>query len=67
MSELTFEKAITELEEIVKKLEAGESSLDDSIKLYKRGLELYGFCFQKLQAAEKLVVKFNEEKLGEDK
>lgn len=66
MSELTFEKAISELEEIVKKLEAGDASLDESIKLYKRGLELYGFCFQKLQDAEKLVVKISEEKLGED-
>lgn len=65
MTELTFEKAMAELEEIVKKLETGTASLDESITLYKRGLELYGFCQQKLQEAEKLVVKINEEKTGE--
>jgi len=65
MTELTFEKAMVELEDIVKKLESGNTSLDDSINLYKRGLELYGFCYQKLQDAEKLVVKINEEKTGE--
>ncbi len=65
MNDLTFEQAMAELEEVVKKLESGTVNLDESITLYKRGLELYGFCFQKLQSAEKLVVKINEEKTGE--
>jgi exodeoxyribonuclease VII small subunit len=65
MKEMNFEKAMIELEDIVKKLETGNTNLDESIKLYQRGLELYGFCFQKLKAAEKIIVKINEENLGE--
>ncbi|HEY8364370.1 MAG TPA: exodeoxyribonuclease VII small subunit [Haloplasmataceae bacterium] len=63
--EQSFEKAMSELEEIVKKLESGEVNLEDSITLYKRGLELYGYCYQKLQEAEKLVVKINDERIGD--
>lgn len=65
MSDMTFEQAMLELEEVVKKLESGSANLDESITLYQRGLKLYGFCYQKLQEAEKLVVKINGEKTGE--
>ncbi len=65
MSDMTFEKAMEELEEVVKKLESGVINLDESIKLYQRGLDLYGYCYEKLQEAEKLVVKINGEKTGE--
>ncbi len=65
MNDTTFEQAMLELEEVVKKLESGTINLDESITLYQRGLELYGYCYQKLQEAEKLVVKINGEKTGE--
>lgn len=65
MNKISFEQAMLELEELVKKLESQTVNLDESITLYQRGLELYGFCFQKLQEAEKLVVKINGEKTGE--
>jgi exodeoxyribonuclease VII small subunit len=50
--ELTFEEAQRELERIVEQLESGAAGLDEAIALWKRGEELYGFCRQKLDAAE---------------
>ena len=50
--ELTFEEAQRELERIVEQLEAGSAGLDDAIKLWQRGEELYAFCREKLDAAE---------------
>ena len=52
MSEPTFEVAQKELEGIVRRLEAGETSLDDAIALWQRGEELYRFCLEKLDAAQ---------------
>jgi exodeoxyribonuclease VII small subunit len=52
MSEQTFEQAQKELEEIVRRLEAGEASLDEAIALWQRGEELYRFCLGKLDAAQ---------------
>ncbi|MDF2699315.1 MAG: Exodeoxyribonuclease small subunit [Haloplasmataceae bacterium] len=58
---MTFEEALEQLEIIVKKLESGTIKLEESISLYQKGLELYGQCYQKLQDAEKLIVKINGE------
>jgi exodeoxyribonuclease VII small subunit len=52
---LTFEKAIEELEGIVKKLEEGKISLDESLKLFERGMELSQFCTDKLKDVEKRI------------
>jgi exodeoxyribonuclease VII small subunit len=51
MNELTFEQAQNELEDIVRRLEAGEASLDQAIALWQRGEELYRLCLGKLDAA----------------
>ena len=60
ISELTFESALKELEETVKKLENGGLSLDDSIKYYTRGKALKTHCEKKLEEAklkiEKIIV-----------
>jgi exodeoxyribonuclease VII small subunit len=53
--EMTYEQAVSELEEIISKLESGEASLDDSIALYSRGMELSKFCKEKLDAIEKKI------------
>ena len=50
--ELTFEEAQRELERIVEQLESGSAGLDEAIKLWQRGEELYALCRQKLDAAE---------------
>ena len=50
--EATFEQAQAELEEIVERLELGQAPLDEALKLWERGEELYAFCRTKLDAAE---------------
>ena len=52
MSELTFETAQKELEQIVERLERGEAELDDAIALWERGEELLRFCLTRLETAE---------------
>ena len=52
MTELTFETAQKELEQIVERLERGDASLDEAIALWQRGEELYRFCRGRLDAAE---------------
>ncbi|SLN12548.1 Exodeoxyribonuclease 7 small subunit [Roseovarius litorisediminis] len=55
VSEMTFEQAMAELEQVVGKLERGDVALDDSIKLYERGAELKKRCETKLKEAEEKV------------
>jgi exodeoxyribonuclease VII small subunit len=50
-AEPTFEDAQRELEQIVERLERGETGLDEAIKLWERGEELYRLCAAKLDAA----------------
>lgn len=52
---MTFESATTRLEEIVKLLERGNSSLDESLKLYEEGVALVRFCNEALDNAEKRI------------
>jgi exodeoxyribonuclease VII small subunit len=52
VSEPAFEDAQRELEGIVQRLESGQASLDEAIKLWERGEELYQLCAAKLDAAE---------------
>jgi len=52
-----FEDALKRLEEIVEKLEEGDLSLDESLKLFEEGIEISRFCTKKLSEAEKKVEK----------
>ena len=51
----TFEEALSRLEEIVTLMEKGELSLDDTVKLYKDGVQLASFCGGKLTDAKQQV------------
>ena len=51
----SFEESIERLEAIVKLLESGEATLDDSIKLYSEGVKLVGECNQRLDETERKV------------
>ena len=51
-TELTFEQAQTELEQIVGRLEQEQASLDEALALWERGEELYAFCREKLDGAQ---------------
>ena len=50
-----FETALKRLEEIVKKLESGDMSLDSSLELFEEGIKLSRFCHTKLGQAERRV------------
>ena len=52
---MTFETAIARLEEIVRSLESGTASLDDSLALFEEGVGLVKFCNRKLETAEQKV------------
>ena len=61
-----FEEAISELETLVSKLEAGDLSLDDSMALFEKGMELVRFAEQKINEAEaKVEVIVKDSKTGE--
>lgn len=47
-----FEQALDELDALVRRMESGQLSLDDSIAAYRRGAELARFCQAKLTNAE---------------
>lgn len=55
-----FEAAIAELETVVKKLEEGDLSLEASLALYERGVQLARFCHARLEAAERRIEILNE-------
>ncbi len=58
MSEkIAFEEAVAELENIVKTLENGDYTLDNSIELFKKGVELSALCDKKLKEADKAMLK----------
>ena len=52
---LKFEEALSELEAVIKKMESGELSLDDSLQAFERGVELARQCRKKLEEAERKV------------
>jgi exodeoxyribonuclease VII small subunit len=49
---VTFEESIQRLDEIVRTLEGGEASLEESIKLFEEGTKLSAKCAELLDAAE---------------
>lgn len=55
MAVKTFEENMSELEEIAAKLENGDVTLDESLKLFERGIKLSKACQKKLEEAEKKV------------
>ena len=54
---LSFEEALQELEQIVKRLEGGTGKLDDAIQSYERGTLLKRHCEAKLREAQARVDK----------
>jgi exodeoxyribonuclease VII small subunit len=49
---MTYEEAEKELLQIVERLERGDAGLDEALKLWERGEELYRFCAGQLESAE---------------
>ncbi len=59
--ELKFEEALAKLAEINEKLESDDISLDDSVALFKEGLELSKLCQKKLDEAKLIMEKIDAE------
>lgn len=57
ITELSFEAALSELEGIVSKLEAGDVGLEQSIDIYTRGTQLRQHCDSKLKNAKTRIDK----------
>ena len=57
----SFEQALARLEQIVERLEGGEESLEDSLRLYEEATALGRYCQQRLQAAEERIAKLADE------
>jgi exodeoxyribonuclease VII small subunit len=55
MKELSFEKALSELENIVEKMEKGDLSLNESLALFERGVQLARFMRTEIETAEKKI------------
>ncbi len=66
MSEITFEKAVKELEKITIALESGELGLEDSMKYYEKGTKLAKFCSEKLKEAELKIEQLSDIKNTEE-
>ena len=60
---LSFEEALEELENITQSFEDGDSTLEDAVNLYNKGVLLKKHCEQKLKEAKKKIdeVKINKE------
>lgn len=58
--QIRFEEAMQKLSEIVEKLEGGEGSLDEMIRLYEEGMSLVKSCETQLDAYEAKIVTLNE-------
>lgn len=52
LSELDFEAALAELDEVVSRMEGGDLSLEDSLAAFERGIRLTRHCQSALQSAE---------------
>lgn len=55
MKELTYEESMKELEQVVRELESGELTLDDSITKFEKGMKLSKHCTELLENAEKKI------------
>jgi exodeoxyribonuclease VII small subunit len=55
VEDLTFEQALDQLDQLVRRMESGVLALDESIAAYRRGAELARFCQGRLADAERQI------------
>ncbi len=58
--EMTYEKAIKRLEEIVELLEKNDATLEESMKLFEEGVKLTAYCNEQLTLAEQKVTELTK-------
>ena len=60
-NEKNIEDVFQELDVIAEKLESRDTSLEDSFRLYKKGMELLKYCSGKLDTVEKKMLQMDED------
>lgn len=63
--EKTFESSLGELESIVRKLEDGDLDLEESLKLFEKGVKLSRECRERLTSAERRIEVLMKDNDGE--
>ena len=53
VDELSFDKALEQLELLARQLEQGDIPLEDALRVYERAVELFGHCRDRLQGVER--------------
>lgn len=61
----SFETALKQLEEVVRRLEQGELTLEESLRLYEQGVHLSRLCHVKLEEAEGKIAQLLKDARGE--
>ena len=64
ISDLTFEQALSSLEEIVEELDDGEIDLEKAIEAYEKGALLRDYCKKRLIEAQKRIDKIEIKENG---
>ena len=65
ITKMSFEDALSELEDIVRTLEGGKGKLEEAITAYERGAQLKSHCEKKLKEAQAKVEKISLSAGGE--
>lgn len=60
----TFEAALRELEDRVRKLDGGDQPLEDALRLFEEGVGLVRECQELLEAADRRIVELSETPSG---
>ena len=60
-SKFDFNKGLSELEEIIGKMESGDLSLEDSLRYFEKGIKLHRQCHSALSSAEQRISVLSEE------
>lgn len=57
----TIEEAMEALDQIAKRLESNDITLEESFQIYKEGMELLQYCSKKIDTVEKKMLQMNED------
>ena len=57
----SIEEAMEALDQIAKRLESNEITLEESFQIYKEGMELLQYCSRKIDTVEKNMLQMNED------
>ncbi len=60
-SKFDFNKGLSELEEIIGRMESGDLSLEESLKYFEKGIKLHRQCHSALSSAEQRISVLSEE------